>query len=288
MHTKKIFLLSFSFILLVIFISCLMTYKNEKKDFQREIDIYNKLIELNPDYKEKYDKPDDNFKIQKDANEIYLAIFSKDTILSIFPHFFHFLIIFNAMLYYYKFFKSNIYKDICTRKNYNYLFHYLKKPFIYSLLIPITVIIAFFMAYLISKKIDINYFANDYYNAYEYGNILGYLGLCVSTLLNLLMIGIIYINIALFFSTRKGGFVSSYCIACCSIIAFFIICELLPSSIISSKLINSLHPQAFYTFDSSSTIFYRTICVFIIYLFSLIINIFRFNNKERLIINNET
>ena len=95
MHTKKIFLLSFSFILLVIFISCLMTYKNEKKDFQREIDIYNKLIELNPDYKEKYDKPDDNFKIQKDANEIYLAIFSKDTILSIFPHFFHFLIIFS-------------------------------------------------------------------------------------------------------------------------------------------------------------------------------------------------
>ena len=131
MHTKKIFLLSFSFILLVIFISCLMTYKNEKKDFQREIDIYNKLIELNPDYKEKYDKPDDNFKIQKDANEIYLAIFSKDTILSIFPHFFHFLIIFNAMLYYYRFFKSNIYKDICVRKNYNYLFHYLKKPFIY-------------------------------------------------------------------------------------------------------------------------------------------------------------
>ena len=35
------------FILLVIFISCLTTYKNEKKDFQREIDIYNKLIELN-------------------------------------------------------------------------------------------------------------------------------------------------------------------------------------------------------------------------------------------------
>ena len=108
MHTKKIFLLSFSFILLVIFISCLMTYKNEKKDFQREIDIYNKLIELNPDYKEKYDKPDDNFKIQKDANEIYLAIFSKDTILSIFPHFFHFLIIFNAMLYYYKFSLLNV------------------------------------------------------------------------------------------------------------------------------------------------------------------------------------
>ena len=76
MHTKKIFLLSFSFILLVIFISCLMTYKNEKKDFQREIDIYNKLI-IRKDYEKKMSDLQDYYltckKILNKKND-YLAL----------------------------------------------------------------------------------------------------------------------------------------------------------------------------------------------------------------------
>lgn len=81
MNIKKYFLISLIFVFFLTIISSYRVYRQEKNDYQREIDIYNKLIDLDPNNELKYEKPNETFKIKKSANELYENHFSNNIIL---------------------------------------------------------------------------------------------------------------------------------------------------------------------------------------------------------------
>lgn len=286
-------------IISVLFLLICITYVliKYKIDYNSSLKEYERVLEYLAENPEKSQVLKNNNLFPKkpimyDAYTLFMHIVTDKLLILIW--FIPFIIMLNGMYDFHSKLKSGFFKDECMRRGYkkNLIINFLSS-WKSVVIIPIYIVLTFIGCYIVTGNLDINRTLNFYgYSLIDYKYISMLPQFYGIYLLNLIFIGIFFINIALIICKKNNNLfialIQSYLIyiiidIILSILCVNILLKLFPS-LVGSDLPLSLDINSFWVYDSVISLWFMICFAFLLCVISTIVLYIKYRNKEGVMI----